>query len=119
MDLELEGKVFKINPEQTGQGKNGEWVKQDFVIETEDQYPKKICITGWGDKAGDIKKLRIGDKVKIGINIESREFNEKWYTDVKAWRIEMLDASTPQAMPYSAPTDVPPIQDSGSDDLPF
>ncbi len=74
-------------PLQTGQGKNGEWRKQDFVIETQAQYPKKVCISVWGDKI-DQSSLKEGQDVTVSFDVESREFNGKWYTDVKAWKIE-------------------------------
>ena len=79
MSLEIEGKVVNILQEQTGEGKNGKWVKQDFVIETSDQYPKKVCFTTWGDKAAEVKKLNMGDNLVVSFNAESREYNQKWY----------------------------------------
>jgi hypothetical protein len=55
MANELSGKVMLILPEQTGTGKNGQWSKQDFVIETEEQYPKKVCFSAWGEKVAQVK----------------------------------------------------------------
>ena len=89
MSLEIIGKVVKILPKQSGVGKNGSWSKCDFVIETEEQYPRKICISAWGDKSDNLEQqCPVGKMVKVSINIESREFNDKWYTDVRAWRID-------------------------------
>lgn len=88
MSLEITGKVLQLLPEQTGQGKNGTWVRRDFVIETTEQYPKKICFSGWGDKAAQVNGLQEGQTVKVSFNPESREFNSKWYTDLRAWKIE-------------------------------
>ncbi len=85
--MEVSGKVIQINPLQSGQGKNGEWKKQEFIIETKSQYPKKICITLWGDKI-DQFSLSQGEDVVVSIDLESREFNGRWYTDVRAWKIE-------------------------------
>ena len=59
MALEIIGNLWKVMPEQSGAGKNGTWVKQDFIIETDDQYPKKVCITAWGEKADELKKLKL------------------------------------------------------------
>lgn len=87
MSLELSGKLIKILPAQTGSGKNGAWVKQDFVIETTEQYPKKICISAWGDKADIIQDAEIGDVFNLSAIVESREYNNKWYTDLKVWNI--------------------------------
>ena len=57
MALEISGKLLQILPEQTGTGKNGQWIKQDFIIETQEQYPRKVCFSAWGDKAALVKNL--------------------------------------------------------------
>ena len=56
MSHEITAKLLSSLPEQTGSGKNGTWVKQDFIVETEDQYPKKICMSAWGDLVKQFKK---------------------------------------------------------------
>lgn len=123
MALEINGTIVAIQPEQTGAGKNGSWVKQDFIIETEDQYPKKICFSAWGDKAAVIKGQAVGAKVKVSFNPESREFNGKWYTDLRAWKIEQTSIK-PNTGFSDIPT--PTINDevytnekNTADDLPF
>jgi hypothetical protein len=63
MALEISGKVIQLLVEQTGAGKNGTWVRRDFVIETTEQYPKKICFSGWGDKAAQVNALQPGQTV--------------------------------------------------------
>jgi len=119
MSLELSGKVFALLQEQSGEGKNGRWVKQDFVIETADQFPKKVCFSAWGDKAEEVKKLKTGEEVTISFNPESREFNSKWYTDLRAWKISKSAVKThdnTSELPPFEEKDIP--QDEG-DDLPF
>lgn len=127
--MEIVGKLIQLLPLQTGTSARGEWKRQDFVIETEDEYPKKVCISNWNKV--DVSSLAIGSPVKCWINIESREFNQKWYTDVKVWRMEVLSADGQPAgenAPSAPPADVPPPSlddmpfdsgDNGSDDLPF
>jgi hypothetical protein len=83
MALELSGRVLQVLSEQTGTGKNGQWSKQDFVIETEEQYPRKVCFSAWGEKISMIKSLKKDTVVKVSFNVESREFNGKWYTDLR------------------------------------
>ena len=135
MALEFEGNLVKVLPEVTGQGKNGAWVKQDFVLETEDQYPKKACFTAWGDKSADLKTFSLGEKLKIQFSVESREYNERWYTDLRAIRIDVAggggssSASAPVASQGfasapAAPRPAPPVADLPSfseadQDLPF
>lgn len=130
MALEIEGKVIRILPEESGQGQNGTWVKQLFVIETREQYPKKISFTVWGDRVDSVKRLLEGEDVKVSFNAESREYNQRWYTDLKAWKIEKLGASAnPNITTNNTETttntisetnDLPdfPEQEQG-DDLPF
>ena len=88
MALELTGKLIKVLPEVSGQSQKGPWNKQEFVVETIDQFPKKVCLTAWGEKANDLKQYAPGDTLKVTINLESREYNDRWYTEARAWRIE-------------------------------
>lgn len=84
-------------------------------METDGQYPKKICISIWGDKIEE-KKLIPGNRLKIDFDVESREYNGRWYTDVKAWRVDVEGEGTsvgPSPMP--GPIDNPHPED----DLPF
>lgn len=86
--------IKKLNP-LTGEGKNGKWMKQEIIVETIEQYPRKICISFWGDKCNELNNYNINDVVKIFISIESREYNERWYTDVRGWKIEAVTKTTP------------------------
>lgn len=126
--MEIIGKLHSKLEQQSGSGKNGTWVKQEFIIETQEQYPRKVCISLWGDKVRDLDPVKPGEVLKASINIESREFNGRWYTDVRAWKLERMSASTQPGTPQ--PPDMPKIEDvppfigeeSGSDemnDLPF
>ena len=95
--MQLTAKLTQILPIQTGTGKNGTWKKQDIILETVDQFPKKACVTLWGDKIDD-GQLQIGNILKIGFDIISREYNSRWYTEIKANKIEVLNdtnTSTP------------------------
>lgn len=98
MDLKLTGQVTKILEEQSGTGKNGQWRKRDFILETPGQYPKQVCITQWGDNI-DQQPVEQGETVTAHIDIQSREYNQRWYTDVKAWKVEKGGGSSDQAPP--------------------
>lgn len=92
--MQLTAKLIQVLPVQTGNGKNGQWKKQDIVVETtESQYPKKICVSVWGDKISE-SQLVIGSLLTISFDVESREFNGKWYTDVKAWKVESANGAS-------------------------
>jgi len=88
--MQLTAKLTQLLPIQTGTGKNGEWKKQDIIVETDGQYPKKVCISIWGDKINE-QQLSIGNTLTIDFDIESREFSGRWYTDLKAWKIEVAN----------------------------
>ena len=75
-------------PLQEGVSRAGNpWKKQEYVLETEEQYPRKVCFNLFGDKV-DQYPAAIGDDVTVSFDLESREFNGRWYTDVRAWKIE-------------------------------
>ena len=117
--MEISGKLIQKLPLQSGVGKTGtSWQKQEFVIETIETYPKKICANLWGEKTEALNALNIGDQVIMTFNLESREFNGKWYTKVKAWKVVVDKAAEPQKAPE------PEYQtqftdDPQTDDLPF
>jgi hypothetical protein len=115
--MQLSAKLIQLLPQQTGTGKNGQWKKQDIIVETESQYPKKICISVWGDKI-DAAQLQAGNQLKIDFDIESREYNGRWYTDVKAWKVEVAGASSPDSSDSPAKTDTGATAKE-DDDLPF
>jgi hypothetical protein len=104
--MEITGKLITKLPQQSGEGKNGTWVKQEFIVETQDQFPRKVCIALWGDKVRDLDPIQLGDSIKVAVNVESREFNGKWYTDVKAWRLEKLGATNQMGT-----NEIPPMPD--------
>lgn len=122
MNYEAQGVIVQLLPEQTGTGKNGQWIKKDFVIETKDQYPKKISFSAWGDKAEQLKTLSVGQSVNVAFNIESREFNGKWYTDLRIWKIDSMAAGSTPAAPLNNITEADfqaASSNSELDELPF
>lgn len=84
--MELSGKIYKAMPVESGEGKNGVWKKQQIIIETDGgKYPKKVAVQLWGDLTERI--FQEGADISVEFDVESREYNGKWYTDAKAWRI--------------------------------
>jgi hypothetical protein len=91
-ELKIHGTVTKLLEPQTGESAKGSWTKQEFILETEnDKYPKSVCIEIWGDK---VEPPQVGDVVICSINVESREYNGRYYTNVRAWKID-LERSAP------------------------
>ncbi|MFT3902146.1 MAG: DUF3127 domain-containing protein [Niabella sp.] len=121
--MEITGTLVQLLPLQKGTGRNGEWKKQDIIIETQSQYPKKVCISIWGDKINE-SVLQVGKSLNISFDVESREYNGRWYTDVKAWKIEPAGGSAQSQSYNDEPTALPGQysdinSDTNNDDLPF
>ena len=132
--MEITGKVVRLGALTEGTSARGPWRKQDLIIETEEQFPKTVCLTCWTNQIEEIQKFAPGQTIKAQIDLSSREFNGKWYTDVRVWRFEPVGATAapaaaPQPMqqpmmhqtpPAAAPATeyFPPAGDS-VDDLPF
>jgi hypothetical protein len=99
--LEISGKIIELLPVKSGQSSNGEWRKQEYILETETQYPKKVCFMAWGDKI-DQFNIKQGEPLTVSIDLESREYNGRWYTDVKAWKVSRDGANEPHSGPYGS-----------------
>ena len=116
--MDLSGKVTSQLPEVSGSSKSGNsWRKQEYIIETGGQYPKKVCVSIWGDKINE-QQLVIGNNLTIDFDVESREYSGRWYTDVKAWKIEVASQTNP---PTNNLDNIEPLDLSQEDDegLPF
>jgi hypothetical protein len=119
--MEIKGKVIQVMTPLTGTGKKGQWKKQEFIIETQAQYPKKVCLALWGDK----ECPTVGSLITASLELESREYNGKWFTEARAWKLEITQRGRGQSAPppqdpkqYEQSTGF--IADSsGSEDLPF
>ena len=87
--MEITGKLIQKLPVQSGVSSSGNsWSKAEFVIETVEQYPKKVCSNLWGERAKALDQFQLGDLMTVSFDLESREYNGRWYTDVKAWKVE-------------------------------
>lgn len=120
MSLEITGKVIEVLAEQSGTSRNGDWRKQEFILEIPGQYPRQVCVVQWGD---NIEKFGIttGETITAHIDLQSREYNGRWYTDVKAWKVERTDDSgagprATEGEPWPEPTSE---AEEGDDTLPF
>ncbi|MCC8153488.1 MAG: DUF3127 domain-containing protein [Tannerellaceae bacterium] len=123
--MEITGKIIAVLPAQGGTSKTGnEWKKQEFVIETHEQYPKKVCFQIFGADKIDQAAIQPGEELTVFFDIESREYQGRWYTNINAWKVERnvpgagfpVDATDPMSAMPAAP-DFGPA--SPTDDLPF
>lgn len=119
--MDFEGKVLQILQPTKGTSSRGEWQRQEVIFEMTQEFSRKVAVTFF-NKPADVEKLRVGESYIVSVNIESREYNGRWYTDVREWRIQPLQqqAAAPAA-------DLPPIgeeaaytrSDAPIDDMPF
>ena len=135
--MDIKGKIIQKMEPVGGVSKAGnQWKKQEYVLETLDSYPKKVKFDFFGDRA-DQYPLEVGDVITLSYDIESREFNGRWYTDIRGFKAMKEDANMAGApAPYPAgapaptpaeggipappPVDQPPFDQGGvGDDLPF
>ncbi len=122
MSLQVKGKIEQILKPESGVSRAGkEWQKQEFVIETDEQFPRKVCFTLFNDKTSLIKGISAGEEVEVSFNLESREYNGKWFHNINAWKIEKpAAANIPESPPEFRMEDIPPEPDEDqANDLPF
>ncbi len=114
--MELDLVVYKLMDVVGGTSVRGQWQKRDVVFDMLDEYNTKLCVTFFGDKM---------NKVTVSFNIASREYNGRWFTEARGWRVRPVVESMPQqqSAPVSA---MPPLEQSGEEltssdggDLPF
>ena len=88
--MEITGKLIQVLNAQSINGKNGPLTKQEFVIETGEKFKKNVCLTMW-DKVIDTFNYKIGETITVSFDISSREYNGKWYTEAKAWKVQAAE----------------------------
>lgn len=130
MEFVFEGLVSTVLPAQTGTSARGEWHSQNVVFEMQNNspYPRKVSVKFF-NKRDEVARLVVGAAYNVTFDIESREYNGRWYTDVIARRIEPKAETQPQyseplpttsAAPASAPMPTEePAMPQVVDDLPF
>ncbi len=119
--MDFEGKVLQILQPTKGTSSRGEWQRQEVIFEMTQEFSRKVAVTFF-NKPADVEKLRVGESYIVSVNIESREYNGRWYTDIRAWRLQPKQEAAPAPVP-----DLPPLGEepafgaaaAETDDLPF
>ena len=147
--MELQGKVIAVLPEKSGVSARGEWKAQSFVIETHEQYPKKLCFDVFGADRLAQFNIQSGEEILVSFDLDAHEYNGRWFNSVRAWNIQRVDPNAvagamggmqpgspfpPMGAPAAAPVGgatapFPPAQNAApaadanaggsADDLPF
>ena len=106
--MDIVGKIIQVLPLQEGVSKTGNpWKVQSYVLETQEQYPRKVCFEIFGEDKIKNNPCNIDDLVTVSFDIESREFNGRWYTSIRAWRVQQGDMTSAQPA-AAAPQPVAP-----------
>lgn len=127
--MEIKGTIIAALPEVSGvSSRSGNpWKKREYVLEnTEGNFPRKVAFTCFGENADKIQ-LQVGQAVTMYFDVESREYNGRWYTDIRAWKAEIAQApaaqpAAPAASPFDAGVAVPPppiVNNSAEEEFPF
>lgn len=131
--MEITGKITYVLPERSGTSARGEWKAQSFVVETEDNYPRKMVFDVFGAERLQTFNIKVGDKVKVSFDIDAHEYQGRWFNNIRAYDVLLLDAAAAQAAgqaaaaapqtTQAAPAPFPPAQPDAAgestDDLPF
>ena len=99
--MEISGKIIQVLPEQGGVSKTSgkEWKLQAYVLETQEQYPRKVHFEVFGEDRIKANPCQLDDIVTVSFDIESREFNGRWYTSIRAWKIQQGVVTTEATAP--------------------
>ena len=123
--MEFEGVVYKILPATGGTSARGEWKKQEVIFELPQEFSRKVCVVFF-NKESDVARLKEGSTYIVSVNIESREYNGRWYNDIRAWKVERgvapFAAAPSEAAPQiNAPKVAAPdfSSQNDNDELPF
>ena len=127
--MELAGKVIAVLEPRGGVSKNGnEWKGQEYVIETHDQYPRRMCFDVFGADKIQQFNIQVGEELNVFFDIDAREWQGRWFNSIRAWKVERVNADAQQMPPMEAP--FPPLNAAPAapgdfsssdekDDLPF
>ena len=95
--MELQGKVIAVLPERSGVSARGEWKTQDYVIETHDQYPRKMVFNVFGADRIAQFAIKAGEEITVSFDIDAHEYQGRWFNSIRAWNIQRVDAAASQA----------------------
>ena len=129
--MELQGKVIAVLPARSGVSARGEWKSQSFVIETHESFPRKMVFDVFGEERLTRFNIQLGQEVNVSFDIDAHEYNGRWFNNIRAFDVRLVDPNTVSAapaaqaapaapqQPANAPFPPQPEQSNSDDDLPF
>ena len=103
--MEVKGKIIVKLPQVSGTSKSGNaWSKQEYVLETQETHPKKIFFSFFGERANQYP-LEVGQTVNLSFDIDSHEYNGRWFTNINGWKAELVNETAPVLTGQVPPAD--------------
>ena len=133
--MEIQGKVIAVLPERSGVSARGEWKSQTYVIETQEQYPKKMAFDVFGaDRIANFG-IQLGEVINVSFDIDAHEYQGRYFNQIRAWAVSKVSQQaaaqapagvaqssahyTPPAQPQQPQSGAPSSDAQSSDNLPF
>lgn len=109
--MEIKGRIIAVMPVKQGTKDGKAWASQDFVIETKEQYPKRCMFNVFGEEKLNQFNIQLNGEYVVKFDINAREYNGRWYNDVRAWKVEPAQAE-------QAPAQAGTFRPAGADEIP-
>lgn len=133
--MEIQGKVIVVLPERSGISQRGEWRFQTYVIETQEQYPKKMAFDVFGGDRIVNFGIQLGEVINVSFDIDAHEYQGRYFNQIRAWAVSKVSQQAaaqapagvaqpsapyaPPAQPQQPQSGAPSSDAQSSDDLPF
>lgn len=123
--MEIQGRIIAVLPLREGTSSKGAWQSQEYVVETHDQYPKKLVFNVFGADKINQFAIKQGEELKVSFDIDAHEYNGRWFNNIRAWAVQRVGNVSAQPTQTMVMNSQPvqqqavPQQQGQSDDLPF
>ena len=96
--MEITGKIIAVLPPKQGisQSTGNAWMCQDYVLETQEMYPKKVCFNVFGAEKIQEMNIQLGETLTVSLEINANEYQGKWYNQVRGWKVVRVPAQGQQ-----------------------
>lgn len=120
----VSGRIIAVMQMKTGTSQKGTWASQEYVLETHDLYPQKVCFEVFGTEKIQQFNIQMNDEVDIMYNFDAREFKGRWYNTIRAWSVFKRSEDGQTQVAAQSSSDAPKASEqkvNGDDvpDLPF
>lgn len=123
--MEIQGRIIAVLPLREGTSSKGAWKSQEYVVETHEQYPKKLVFNVFGEDKINQFAIKQGEELKVSFDVDAHEYNGRWFNNIRAWSVQRVGNVSAQPTQTMTTNSQPvqqqavPQQQGQSDDLPF